>query len=300
VDSPPLGKCRTGDAAGHPYGFGDGPALCETIGCVVKWYIIVRSVRRMNNDRVFQMDFGKVYGLLLDKAGRKGRTKAEVEEVICWLTGYSPAQLEAFRSADLRYGDFFRGAPRLNPNRTLIKGAVCGVRVEEVEDPLMREIRYLDKLIDELAKGKPMEKILRGQEETAMWVCPKCGRSFKNAEQSHYCGEPPATIEEYIAAQPEAAREYLRQVNAAIRASVPEARKKISWSMPTYWKGRNLIQFAAFKRHIGLYPGPEAVEAFAGRLTEYKTSKGTIQLPYNKPLPLELIAEMAKWCEENS
>ncbi len=254
----------------------------------------------MNNDRVFQMDFGKVYGLLLDKAVRKGRTKAEVEEVICWLTGYSPAQLEAFRSADLRYGDFFRGAPRLNPNRTLIKGAVCGVRVEEVEDPLMREIRYLDKLIDELAKGKPMEKILRGQEETAMWVCPKCGRSFKNAEQSHYCGEPPATIEEYIAAQPEAAREYLRQVNAAIRASVPEAREKISWSMPTYWKGRNLIQFAAFKRHIGLYPGPEAVEVFAGRLTEYKTSKGTIQLPYNKPLPLELIAEMAKWCEENS
>ena len=254
----------------------------------------------MNNDRVFQMDFGKVYGLLLDKAVRKGRTKAEVDEVICWLTGYSPAQLEAFRSADLRYGDFFRGAPRLNPNRTLIKGAVCGVRVEEVEDPLMREIRYLDKLIDELAKGKQMEKILRGQGETAMWVCPKCGRSFKNAEQSHYCGEPPATIEEYIAAQPEAAREYLRQVNAAIRASVPEAREKISWSMPTYWKGRNLIQFAAFKRHIGLYPGPEAVEAFAGRLTEYKTSKGTIQLPYNKPLPLELIAEMAKWCEENS
>ena len=254
----------------------------------------------MNNDRVFQMDFGKVYGLLLDKAVRKGRTKAEVDEVICWLTGYSPAQLEAFRSADLRYGDFFRGAPRLNPNRTLIKGAVCGVRVEEVEDPFMREIRYLDKLIDELAKGKQMEKILRGQGETAMWVCPKCGRSFKNAEQSHYCGEPPATIEEYIAAQPAAAREYLRQVNAAIRASVPEAREKISWSMPTYWKGRNLIQFAAFKRHIGLYPGPEAVEAFAGRLTEYKTSKGTIQLPYNKPLPLELIAEMAKWCEENS
>ena len=254
----------------------------------------------MNNDRVFQMDFGKVYGLLLDKAVRKGRTKVEVDEVICWLTGYSPARLEAFRSADLRYGDFFRGAPRLNPNRTLIKGAVCGVRVEEVADPLMREIRYLDKLIDELAKGKPMEKILRGQGETAMWVCPKCGRSFKNAEQSHYCGKPPATIEEYIAAQPEAAREYLRQVNAAIRASVPEAREKISWSMPTYWKGRNLIQFAAFKRHIGLYPGPEAVEAFAGRLTEYKTNKGTIQLPYNKPLPLELIAEMAKWCEENS
>lgn len=107
------------------------------------------------------MDFGKVYGLLLDKAVRKGRTKAEVDEVICWLTGYSPEQLEAIRSAGLCYGDFFRKAPQPNPNRALIKGVVCGVRVEEVEDPLMWEIRCLDKLIDELAKGKPMEKILR-------------------------------------------------------------------------------------------------------------------------------------------
>ena len=133
-----------------------------------------------------------------------------------------------------------------------------------------------------------------------MWICPKCGRSFKNKEQSHYCGKPPATIEEYIAAQPEEAQDYLRQINAAIKASIPEAREKISWSMPTYWKGRNLIQFAASKRHVGLYPGPEAVEAFADRLTEYKTSKGTIQLPYSKPLPLELIGEIAKWCEENN
>ena len=115
----------------------------------------------MNNDKVFQMDFGKVYGLLLDKATRKGRTKAEVDEVICWLTGYSLEQMEASRSSGLCYGDFFRKAPQLNPNRALIKGVVCGVRVEEVEDPLMREIRYLDKLIDELSKGKPMEKILR-------------------------------------------------------------------------------------------------------------------------------------------
>ena len=116
---------------------------------------------------------------------------------------------------------------------------------------------------------------------------------------SHYCGKPPATIEEYIAAQPEEAQDYLRQINAAIKASIPEAEEKISWSMPTYWKGRNLIQFAASKRHIGLYPGPEAVEAFAGRLTEYKTSKGAIQLPYSKPLPLELIGEIARSCEDN-
>lgn len=253
----------------------------------------------MNNEKVFQMDFGKIYGLLLDKASRKGRTKNEVDTVVCWLTGYSADQLEQLRSEGVCYGDFFHSAPQLNPNRVQIKGVVCGVRVEDVEDPLMQEIRRLDKLIDELAKGKPMEKILREPGEPERWVCPKCGRSFKNREQSHYCGKPPATIEEYICAQPQEVQDCLRQVNAAIKTSIPEAKEKISWSMPTYWKGRNLIQFAASKRHIGLYPGPEAVEAFAGRLAEYKTSKGTIQLPYSKPLPLELIAEIAKWREES-
>lgn len=115
----------------------------------------------MNNNKVFEMDFEKIYGLLLNKAARKGHTKAEVDEVICWLTGYSGTELEEACAASVCYGDFFRRAPKPNPNRTLIKGSVCGVRVEEIEDPLMREIRYLDKLIDELAKGKPMEKIFR-------------------------------------------------------------------------------------------------------------------------------------------
>lgn len=115
----------------------------------------------MNSDKVFQMSFPKVYQLLVDKAEKKGRTREEVNEIICWLTGYSPEMLAAcFRDA-VSYGDFFRNAPAPNENRQRIKGAVCGVRVEEIEDPLMREIRYLDKLIDELAKGKPMEKILR-------------------------------------------------------------------------------------------------------------------------------------------
>ena len=129
-----------------------------------------------------------------------------------------------------------------------------------------------------------------------MWVCPKCGRTFRNTDQSHYCGEPPKTIEEYILRQPEDVQPYLRQVDSAIRAALPEAEEKISWSMPTYWRGHNLIQFAASKRHIGLYPGPEAVEAFAGRLEGFQTSKGTIRLPYDRPLPLALIAEIAKWC----
>lgn len=127
-----------------------------------------------------------------------------------------------------------------------------------------------------------------------MWKCPKCGRSFKNTNQDHFCGEPPKTIDEYIAEQPESVQNYLIQVNSAIQNAIPETVQKISWSMPTYWKKRNLIQFAAFKKHLGLYPGPEAVKFFAENLKDFKTSKGAIQFPYNKPMPLELIAEIVK------
>ena len=131
-----------------------------------------------------------------------------------------------------------------------------------------------------------------------MRECPKCGRKFKNINQSHYCGAAPQSIEEYIAQQPEDARSYLRQINDTIKSALPEAVPKISWSMPTYWKKQNLIQFAASKKHIDLYPGPAAVEAFTDQLQGYKTSKGTIQLPYDKPLPLDLIREIAVWCKK--
>lgn len=115
----------------------------------------------MENEKVFAMAFSKVYGLLIAKAERKGRSKAEVDEVTSWLTGYTMQQLDAFQNSELTYGDFFRQAPEMNPNREKITGVVCGIRVENIEDPLMREIRYLDKLVDELARGKAMEKILR-------------------------------------------------------------------------------------------------------------------------------------------
>ncbi len=115
----------------------------------------------MDNEKVYKMDFSKVYQLLVNKAVKKGRTRDEVYEVTRWLTGYSQAGLEELLESTLTYGDFFRNAPRLNENRKLIKGVVCGVRVEEIEEPLMQEIRYLDKLVDELAKGKSMDKILR-------------------------------------------------------------------------------------------------------------------------------------------
>ena len=115
----------------------------------------------MSNDRVFAMKFSKVYPLYVQKAERKNRTKEEVDQIICWLTGYDRAGLrrQVERESDLQ--TFFAQSPGVHPNSSLIKGVVCGVRVEDVEDPLMRKIRYLDKLIDELAKGKAMEKILR-------------------------------------------------------------------------------------------------------------------------------------------
>ena len=115
----------------------------------------------MTNEKVFAMSFAKVYPMLIAKAERKGRSRDEVFTVTEWLTGYTKAQLEELLTSDIPYGDFFRKAPALNPARKQIKGSVCGVRVETIEDPLMQEIRYLDKLVDELAKGKPMEKIMR-------------------------------------------------------------------------------------------------------------------------------------------
>ena len=115
----------------------------------------------MDNEKVFSMSFAKVYPMLIAKAERKGRTREDVLEVTAWLTGYTHDQIEALLSSDMTYGDFFRKAPALNPNRALIKGSICGIKVELIEDPLMRNIRYLDKLVDELAKGKSMEKIMR-------------------------------------------------------------------------------------------------------------------------------------------
>jgi hypothetical protein len=115
--------------------------------------------------RIFSMAFAKVYPMYVQKAERKGRTKKEVDQIICWLTGYTLAQLKKQLDNEADFETFFARAPSINPGVSLIKGVVCGVRVEDVEDPLMRNIRYLDKLIDELAKGKAMEKILR-QEAT--------------------------------------------------------------------------------------------------------------------------------------
>ena len=111
--------------------------------------------------RIFTTSFASVYPLYIAKAEKKGRTKAEVDTIIRWLTGYSQRELDEQLKKQTDFETFFREAPSLNPSRTLIKGVICGVRIEEITDPTMREIRYLDKLVDELAKGRTMEKILR-------------------------------------------------------------------------------------------------------------------------------------------
>ncbi|MBR2256568.1 MAG: DUF1801 domain-containing protein [Blautia sp.] len=128
-----------------------------------------------------------------------------------------------------------------------------------------------------------------------MWKCPKCGRGFSREGQSHFCGKI-ETIDQYIEEQEEKVRPYLNEVRQILRTAIPEAEEKISWSMPTFWKGRNIIHFAASKKHLGLYPGGEATTVFADKLVDFDVSKGTIRLSYSKPLPEELIADIAKWC----
>jgi hypothetical protein len=115
----------------------------------------------MDNHRIYRTTFASVYLLYVKKAERKQRTQAEVDQIVCWLTGYSPEQLEQQITQQSDFESFFAQAPALHPNRVLIKGMICGVRIENIENPLMQKIRYLDKLIDELAQGKKMEKILR-------------------------------------------------------------------------------------------------------------------------------------------
>lgn len=115
----------------------------------------------MSNEKIYGMKFNKVFPLLINKATRKGRTKEEVYEVTSWLTGYSKEQLDSLLESEINYQEFFDQAPCIHPNAYLIKGVICGIRVENIEEPLMKNIRYLDKLVDELAKGKKMEKILR-------------------------------------------------------------------------------------------------------------------------------------------
>lgn len=133
-----------------------------------------------------------------------------------------------------------------------------------------------------------------------MWRCEKCGREFKKQNQSHFCGQPAKTIDEYIAEQPEIRQAYLNQIRNTLRAALPDASERISWTMPTYWNKRNIIHFSAFQNHIGLYIGERAMAHFSERLKEYKITKSAVHLSYDKPLPISLITEIAQWCDSQN
>ena len=127
-----------------------------------------------------------------------------------------------------------------------------------------------------------------------MWQCPNCGREFKNTNQEHSCARI-ETIDQYISGQAEELQPVLQKIREVMRTAAPDSTEKISYGMPTFWQGENLIHFAAFKRHISIFPGASASVVFADRLTEYKTAKGTIQLPLDKPIPYGLIEEITRW-----
>ena len=128
-----------------------------------------------------------------------------------------------------------------------------------------------------------------------MWQCQKCGRDFKNTNQSHSCSSKPSTIDEYISAQPEELRPTLEKIRKTIKKAAPASTEKISWGMPTFWLGENLIHFAAFKNHIGIYPGDLNQLPFKQKLSGYKTTKGAIQFPLDKPIDYNLLAEITKF-----
>ena len=130
-----------------------------------------------------------------------------------------------------------------------------------------------------------------------MWQCPNCKRDFDYEPPHHFCDNGATTIEEYIVAQAAEIQPRLREVYVALKDALPDAKEKISYRMPTFWQGRNIIHFAAFAKWIGLFPGGEATTVFADKLKGFHTTKGGIRLPYNQPLPLELITEIAVWCE---
>lgn len=129
-----------------------------------------------------------------------------------------------------------------------------------------------------------------------MWICPKCGKSFKRTNQSHYCGKAPETVLEYIKSQPIETRAHLSQMMIILQNSVPSVNERILWSMPYYEKEGKSISFSACKKHISFYVGVNAIEMFASELDDVVTKKNAIYFPYDRPLPAKVIEDIAKWC----
>lgn len=185
------------------------------------------------------------------------------------------------------------------------EGSVVNMGVRNADGSVCYIIGVLKRIRNELHKnsGDTIHVVIRqrdsakAEESARKWKCPKCGRQFSRQNQDHYCVKP-QNIDEYIAAQAAEIQPVLNELRGILRKALPEAQERISWSMPTYWKGKNIIHFAAAKKHIGLYPGDQAAVVFKDELAGFDVSKGTIRIPYNKPLPAQLITKIARWCYE--
>lgn len=215
------------------------------------------------NEKVFNMKTADVYNALLNKCLRKNKNKEELDEIIIWLTGYSKNQLYELVNSDTSYKDFFLNA-KINPASKLIKGKICGIKLEDINNPIYRNIRCLDKMVDELVKNKPISKIIKRIE----------------------------SINDYIYVYD---NDYLKEIYLIFKETLNNIDEKISWGMPTFYKKKNIIHFAHNKNHVGIYPGLEVIKLFEDELDEsgYKYSKGAIRFPYNKDLPKSLIKSIA-------
>lgn len=235
--------------------------------------------------RIETMAFRDIYDALVTKAVRRGRTQSEVNQLICWLLGYDEETLQAKVAEGVDHRTFYEEAPRIHPLAGNIRGTVCGVKLAEITDPLMLNIRRLDKLVDDLAKGKALEQLIP-QEGTPLSPAPSTSASVPSVDDP---------IGAYIAQQPEGYQARLNWLRDVIRSELPDSTEKISWGMPTWWQGRNIIHFAQHKQHIGLYPGPDVIMAFADALRGYRTSKGVIQLPNDQPIDETFVRTLVRW-----
>ena len=179
-------------------------------------------------------------------------------------------------------------------------GSIVNMGVKNPDGSICYVIGVLKSIRKELNKsaGDKIHVIISANvENETKWKCPKCGREFNRKNQDHYCVKP-QNIDEYIAVQDERYQPRLKEVREVFKNALPQAQERISCSIPTYWKGRNIIHFACAKKHLSIYPGDEATEEFAGELSAFDVSKGTIRIPYDQPLPVELIEKIARWCYE--
>lgn len=262
---------------------------------------VARTAAAPTKHRIYTIGVGGVYQAYLAKAAKKQRSKAEVDTIIRWLTGYPQRALDTHVARNTPFEAFFAGAPTLNPARSAIKGVICGVRIEAITDPLMKEVRYLDKLIDELAQGKAMPKILRQPEAAANAVRPgataalrakataRAKHPVRAKATAHQTAASP--IDGYLQTLPADRQTLLQTLRTQIRSIVPNAEECISYGMPAFRiKGGVVAGFQATKTGASYYPfSGTTLATVAAHTRKYSQTKSALHFNAAAPLPLALV-----------